>query len=111
MKSKTHAGTGPYEGMFWNGKQWIGEPTEAALELRRQQGLVGGAAQGQAGGLPMTRDQRLLQAVVYAVLAVVCTTAAIPLVLAFGLAAGAVVTLAALGAGGIFAIVAFVKAS
>ena len=101
----THAGTGPYEGMFWNGREWIGEPTEAAMELRRVNGWTGSTMARE----PLTRDQRLLQALVYAVLGVFCTTAAIPLVMVFGLSAGALFTVGALLVGGAMALVAFVQ--
>ena len=111
MKNKdygTHAGTGPYEGMFWNGREWIGEPTEAAMALRRADGWTAGTP-GAGHRSPMTRDQRLMQAVIYAVLAVFCTTAAIPLVMVFGLSIGALATVVALLVGGLLALTAFIQ--
>ena len=104
MKNKdygTHAGTGIYEGMFWNGREWIGEPTEAAMALRAQQGSTAASA--------WTREQRLMQAVIYAVLAVFCATAAIPLAVVFGAGIGALVTVAALLVGGLLALTALIQ--
>jgi hypothetical protein len=102
--SKGTPGEGPFEGLTWDGRQWVGEPTEAAMALRAQQPRI----KGRPTVEQVIADR--LSGVIYAVLAVLAAVVAGSAVILFGTSVGGLVALACLAAAGILGIIALIKA-
>lgn len=109
------AGTGPYEGMTWEGGRWTGEPTEAALALRAQQGVAyPNVPGGSPAAQPWTAERAILRrltGVIYGLLAVMFAVGALSAIPLFGTSAGGLAMLGALAVAGGFGLAAYIKAS
>lgn len=112
------AGTGPYEGMTWDGRQWVGEPTEAAIAVRKSQPWVAGSVQPAQYrredhlDLAVMRTARATEAVAWGVLSIVSGMAALLVGVSLGLNGsgdGGIVTLIGVAIAAAFALVSFVK--
>ena len=57
MSTQQIPGTGPFEGMTWDGRQWTGEPNEAAMAARASQPWTVEAA---AAGAKTVADPKVL---------------------------------------------------